>query len=350
VANACEASEISLNSSCELYREWSDGVLTSCARKVAAAPLEQRSWIVCDGDIDPEWIEALNSVLDDNRLLTMPHGERIQFAQNVNFIFECHSLTHASPATVSRCGVIYLSLDDASGDVRRAVTRFCAHADADARAAGGAVATGCFDPGQLQDLLRKALAWLQERPDALAVATSAAGVVANALSQLEAAGATPGAPVDTLGVPEHVGHGVAACLKPDAVDAFLQAFAGWAGTAVAAVVPSLLDSQAALSTAFIGSSGSLACPPPALGADPSPSGLVMTETLRTALATATPWLLSCQHFLICGNGGCGKRTLLAAALAAMPGAAVAHVACNAHTKASHLVQKLLQARFSLPCC
>jgi dynein heavy chain 2 len=66
-------------------------------------PLEQRSWIVCDGDVDPEWIESLNSVLDDNRLLTMPNGERIQFGSNVNLIFECDSLAYASPATVSRC-------------------------------------------------------------------------------------------------------------------------------------------------------------------------------------------------------------------------------------------------------
>lgn len=64
--------------------------------------------MVCDGDIDPEWIEALNSVLDDNRLLTLPSGWRIQFGSNVNFIFETHSLEHASPATVSRMGVILL--------------------------------------------------------------------------------------------------------------------------------------------------------------------------------------------------------------------------------------------------
>lgn len=77
-------------------------MLTAAARKVVKEPLEQRSWIICDGDVDPEWIESLNSVLDDNRLLTMPNGERIQFANNINFIFECHSLQFASPATVSR--------------------------------------------------------------------------------------------------------------------------------------------------------------------------------------------------------------------------------------------------------
>lgn len=48
-------------------REWTDGVLTAAARLVAKQPLEQHSWIVCDGDVDPEWIESLNSVLDDNK-------------------------------------------------------------------------------------------------------------------------------------------------------------------------------------------------------------------------------------------------------------------------------------------
>lgn len=66
------------------------------------------SWIICDGDIDPEWIESLNSVLDDNRLLTMPSGERIQFGPNVNFLFETHDLSCASPATISRMGMIFL--------------------------------------------------------------------------------------------------------------------------------------------------------------------------------------------------------------------------------------------------
>lgn len=50
---------------------------------------------------------ALNSVLDDNRLLTMASGERIKFGADVNFIFETHDLTYASPATISRMGVVY---------------------------------------------------------------------------------------------------------------------------------------------------------------------------------------------------------------------------------------------------
>eukprot|EP01062_Namystynia_karyoxenos_P045109 TRINITY_DN3342_c0_g5_i1.p1 TRINITY_DN3342_c0_g5~~TRINITY_DN3342_c0_g5_i1.p1 ORF type:complete len:4328 (+),score=2117.78 TRINITY_DN3342_c0_g5_i1:233-13216(+) len=100
-------------------REWQDGVLTAAARKVVKEPTGfsekdggTRSWILCDGDIDPEWVESLNSVLDDNKLLTMPNGERIQFGPNVNFVFETHSLQYASPATVSRMGMIFLSEED----------------------------------------------------------------------------------------------------------------------------------------------------------------------------------------------------------------------------------------------
>eukprot|EP00928_Gymnodinium_smaydae_P079340 TRINITY_DN632_c0_g1_i3.p1 TRINITY_DN632_c0_g1~~TRINITY_DN632_c0_g1_i3.p1 ORF type:complete len:2255 (+),score=688.11 TRINITY_DN632_c0_g1_i3:125-6889(+) len=93
-------------------REWFDGVLTASARKVIKEPSTTHNWIVCDGDIDPEWVESLNSVLDDNRLLTMPNGERIQFGTNVNFIFETDNLRFASPATISRLTMIFLSEED----------------------------------------------------------------------------------------------------------------------------------------------------------------------------------------------------------------------------------------------
>jgi dynein heavy chain 2 len=93
-------------------REFKDGVLTSSARQVVKESHETKCWIICDGDIDPEWIESLNSVLDDNHLLTLPNGERISFGDNVNFIFESDNLRFASPATVSRMGMIFLSEED----------------------------------------------------------------------------------------------------------------------------------------------------------------------------------------------------------------------------------------------
>ena len=83
-------------------REWTNGVLTVAALEAVDEPGDVNTWIVLDGDIDPEWVESLNSVLDDNRLLTLPSGWRIQFGPNVNFIFETHDLSFASPATISR--------------------------------------------------------------------------------------------------------------------------------------------------------------------------------------------------------------------------------------------------------
>ena len=48
-------------------------------------------------------------MLDDNRLLTLPTGERLEYDSNVNFIFEARSLDFASPATISRLGLINMN-------------------------------------------------------------------------------------------------------------------------------------------------------------------------------------------------------------------------------------------------
>jgi dynein heavy chain 1 len=63
-------------------------------------------WIVFDGDVDPEWAENFNSVLDDNKILTLPTGDRLKLPSNVRIMMEVDALKNATLATVSRCGMV----------------------------------------------------------------------------------------------------------------------------------------------------------------------------------------------------------------------------------------------------
>lgn len=95
-------------------REWTDGLFTGILRKIVdnlRGEDSKRHWIVFDGDVDPEWVENLNSVLDDNKLLTLPNGERLNLPPNVRVMFEVETLKYATLATVSRCGMVWFSDD-----------------------------------------------------------------------------------------------------------------------------------------------------------------------------------------------------------------------------------------------
>lgn len=93
-------------------RDWTDGLLSKIFKEANKPKTDEdkpeRRWIVFDGDVDAVWVENMNSVMDDNRILTLANGDRIRLQRTCAMLFEVFDLQYASPATISRCGMVYV--------------------------------------------------------------------------------------------------------------------------------------------------------------------------------------------------------------------------------------------------
>lgn len=87
----------------------SAGLFSVIMRDLANLTHDGPKWIVLDGDIDPMWIESLNTVMDDNKVLTLASNERIPLTPSMRLLFEISHLKTATPATVSRAGILYIN-------------------------------------------------------------------------------------------------------------------------------------------------------------------------------------------------------------------------------------------------
>ncbi len=98
--------------------DWKDGVISSVMRRMSKnmEPYNRESiankWMVLDGDVDPDWIESMNSVMDDSKILTLVSQDRIELTSKMHMLLEVGHLKTATPATVSRGGVLFVNETD----------------------------------------------------------------------------------------------------------------------------------------------------------------------------------------------------------------------------------------------
>jgi dynein heavy chain len=64
---------------------------------------------VLDGNLDANWIESMNSVMEDNKILAIASNERIVLKPHMRMLYKIRDLRFATPATVFGPGILFIS-------------------------------------------------------------------------------------------------------------------------------------------------------------------------------------------------------------------------------------------------
>ena len=277
-------------------REWIDGVLTRALRK---SPPDRNSlkWIIFDGDIDPEWIEALNSALDDNKLLTLPNGERVSLGDKTSFIFETDSLEYASPATISRMGIICLSEDNTN--LRKEVVSKWLHIAKNENSS------------KLKHFVDKYLLNVLDltKNSHFSVDMSDISILQNCLGHIESSTTIDG----FLG---NLFRGISSCMYKIERDKFASTFISH--------ISKIDKNEYQIDETLKNEKNNT-------------SDLSITHSYNVFLKSIEIWIQQKNNFMVIGPEGCGKVACLKYAFSKIPDTKIRLVSCNAQTRPIDLI-------------
>ena len=87
---------------------WRDGIVSIIFKGFATSTDENQKIVKFDGPVDMNWIENFNTVMDTNKVLCLESGENIYMSPTMKIVFEAGSLDKVSPATISRCSIVFV--------------------------------------------------------------------------------------------------------------------------------------------------------------------------------------------------------------------------------------------------
>ena len=91
--------------------EWQDGLIPKTFRDIVMNSEAEENWVIFDGPMDTDWVENLNTALDNHQCFCVESAEVLYLPPTIKIIFEASDLEKVSPATISRCGIVYIDQD-----------------------------------------------------------------------------------------------------------------------------------------------------------------------------------------------------------------------------------------------